>query len=502
MTAKQLAVFRTAGSPALGHGHLHRCLALANALDAAGLDVAFTINDAAADTAAGLWGDRFQTLCIETGDGTAAPEDAGLNAEIARLKLEFSAGVDWLIIDHYQRGADFEATARGWAGNILALDDLRRHHVADIVVDAAPGRRPEDYAALAPDALRLCGPAYAFLKPGFPELRARGRAPAATTSTIPTLLISLGGTDPQGILPALLHALAPAGKIARILVTVSRAAASLERIRQAAEETGAILLVDHNDMPGLLSQVDIAIGAGGVSALERCCLGIPSLLLQVAENQADTINGLVEAGAAEHGEWPESPGTLVLSVIRLLKDQGRQAAMAAAGRRLCDGRGAARTAISITHPQFDRNGRRIHLRPVTEADTTMIFGWQCQPGVRQFSRVAEPPAWEEHLSWSQRMLARTDAGYNIILSGNEPVGVLRLEPRDGGHEVSILISSEFGGRGIASGALRLARHSMPDQPLLAFIKPENVASRTAFAKAGFKPFKSDEWYIALPGNAG
>lgn len=501
MTDKRLAVFRTAGSPDLGHGHLHRCLALADALAAAGIDVTFTINDTAKDAADSLWGNRFRTVCVETGTGTALASEMELTAELARLQVVFQAGVDWLIVDHYQRDARYEAEARGWARNIIAIDDLRRPHAADIVVDAAPGRLSTDYAMLAPDALRLCGAAYAFLKPGFADLRAAYGDRDVSSGRKLSLLVSLGGTDPQDILPSLLRMLAPVGQVAEIAVVVSRAAKNLARIRNAAADIGATLLVDHNDMPSLLARTDIAIGAGGVSALERCCLGVPSLLLQIAENQADTIAGLVEAGAAERVDWPISGNALVAATMALLNDKERCAAMAAAGRQLCDGRGASRTAVSIAYPQFDRSGRRLHLRPVTAADTVMIFDWQCQPGARRFSRSPEPPAWDSHLSWSLRMLARTDILYEIILRENEPTGVLRLEPREDGYEISILVSSDCGGHGIASGALRLARHLVPNRPLLAFIKPENAASRAAFAKAGFQPATPDNWYSVPPQSA-
>ncbi len=484
------AVIRTAASRALGHGHLHRCLALADALASAGVDVAFAVNDAAVAAAAGLWGKRFPTVAVEPGDGIGPAAGADLAAEIARTKAAFGGGIDWLIVDHYRRDAEFERLGRDWARGVLAIDDLGRAHDADIVLDASPGRRVADYADTAPRATCLCGPAFALLKPEF-SIR---RPASCGAGDARALLVSIGGTDPAGILPVLLAMLAPLRGEFAMTVAVGGATGHLDAITAVAADVSASLLVDCRDMAAVLARTGIAIGAGGVSALERCCLGVPSLLLQAADNQAGTIAELVRAGAAELLDWPVSGDALVEIVRKLAADGDRRARMADVGRRLCDGRGARRAAAVLASDVSDKSGQRLHLRPVTDDDTARIFGWQCSPGARRFSRNPRPPTWAEHLDWTREILRRPDTVYEIVMAGAEPVGVLRLEPGAERLEVSILVAPETGGKGVATGALHLARKLVPGRPLHAFIAPENLASRRAFEKAGFRPAATCNWY--------
>ena len=44
---------------------------------------------------------------------------------------------------------------------------------------------------------------------------------------------------------------------------------------------------------------DLAIGAGGSSSWERCCLGLPTLLYVLAENQRKIAESLEKLGAVK-----------------------------------------------------------------------------------------------------------------------------------------------------------------------------------------------------------
>jgi spore coat polysaccharide biosynthesis predicted glycosyltransferase SpsG len=50
-------------------------------------------------------------------------------------------------------------------------------------------------------------------------------------------------------------------------------------------------------MAELMATADLAIGAGGSASWERCCLGLPALLVVLAENQIDIVKGLGAIGA-------------------------------------------------------------------------------------------------------------------------------------------------------------------------------------------------------------
>jgi spore coat polysaccharide biosynthesis predicted glycosyltransferase SpsG len=57
------------------------------------------------------------------------------------------------------------------------------------------------------------------------------------------------------------------------------------------------VLVDITNMAEVLTESDVAIGAAGSSALERCCLGVPSYVLSTAKNQKEGALALKSVGA-------------------------------------------------------------------------------------------------------------------------------------------------------------------------------------------------------------
>jgi spore coat polysaccharide biosynthesis predicted glycosyltransferase SpsG len=130
-------------------------------------------------------------------------------------------------------------------------------------------------------------------------------------------------------------------------VVVGAAAPSLARLRAiAAADPRVVLHVDAQDMPALTAAADFAIGAGGSSSWERCCLGLPSITLVLADNQRANALALeaagatlaLEAGAADFGD------TLRAAVGSLVQDGDRRQAMSRAAAALCDGAGADRVA--------------------------------------------------------------------------------------------------------------------------------------------------------------
>ena len=53
-------------------------------------------------------------------------------------------------------------------------------------------------------------------------------------------------------------------------------------------------------MAELLSQTDLVIGGGGVSSYERCCLGVPSIVITVADNQVPNTKILYSKGIIKY----------------------------------------------------------------------------------------------------------------------------------------------------------------------------------------------------------
>lgn len=427
------------------------------------------------------------------------------------MRARWPEGCDLLAVDHYGLDAAFENGCRPWARRILAIDDLAdRPHDCDFLLDPTPGRGEEDYQALVPDGCRrLLGPAYALVRPEFAAARGRLQ-PRATEGPVRRILVSFGTMDVNNATERVLEAIAWAGIDAVVDVVLGAGAPHLEKVKSHAREMGRRVTVHTGveDMAALMARADLAIGAAGITSWERCCLGLPSVLVVTADNQRRVAEALEREGAAVSLGWHSAvgPERIAGAVMELDRDSARRARMGAKAAALCDGRGARRVGMEILPNQTARDGRPVRLRPATMADAEVMLRWQCDPRTRRYARNPAPPAAEEHQRWLADRLAESGCLFNLILHGDAPAGVLRLDRVQGSgdgaeaYEVSILVAPEHCRLGIAKGALSLARRLLPGVELQAYVMPDNAASRTLFRKAGYH-FR-DGLFYSPPGESG
>lgn len=464
-----IAVLRADASAQLGGGHVMRCIALAAALRQAGWTTRLAC--------------RAGTLLAVPAAAAEAPlplpDDMGEAEAIARA-LD-GGGCALLVVDHYAWGAAEYGAARQVATRIAAIADAPGQASAvDLVIDPTPGR-----LASAHRGARhvLAGPAWAPLRPGLHARRAAAQTRRAGRPHARRVLVAMGMGDAADATSAVLGALAAA--MVPITVDVVLGAAAPHRARIAASlPDWARLHVDPPDPFALALDADLAVGAGGVGALERACLGLPQLLVEVAANQHDAIAGLVAAGAARTA----GHATLATDIHALLADPAAHAAMSARAFQACDGLGAARCAIRLA-PAGDRAGRAVTLRPVDAGDRARTLEWQLIPGMRRFARQPEPPTPEAHAAWFARRLADPLGPFSIIEVDGEPAGVLRhdrVADAAERYEVSIMIDPRFQGTGVGRAALGLGRRLLPRAAITAAVLPGNDASAAMFRAAGFR----------------
>ena len=104
------------------------------------------------------------------------------------------------------------------------------------------------------------------------------------------------------------------------------------------------VLVAVSNMAQLMSDIDLAIGAAGGTAWERCCLGLPTLMLVLAENQQAGAKALQSAGAAialkEYWQIPVVLGEL----LSAKGANSRLTKMSSAAAAVTDGTGCVRAS--------------------------------------------------------------------------------------------------------------------------------------------------------------
>jgi UDP-2,4-diacetamido-2,4,6-trideoxy-beta-L-altropyranose hydrolase len=483
---------RVDASRALSLGHLTRCLTLADALKARGATVVFLSAPSTATwrRMAEARGYEIRILPIDAtaAEGAVARDNRlpwGWRADAEATAAALSEPLDWLIVDHYALDARWESAARAAAAKIMVIDDLAdRPHDCDLLLDQNAQDETEDrYADLVPSSARLLiGPRYALLRPQFAAARGRPR-----DGSVKRILVFMSATDPKGATLLALDALS-VGRLAAFPVDVAIGSdsphfKSVEARASARSRTE--LHVDTNDMAALCAAADLAIGAGGVAALERCCLGLPTLALSVAANQEPGLAALEAAGAVRRlgavEDW--TPAALAGEVEGLIDDKGALLSLSARSAALVDGRGAARCAAALV-------GLRLALRRATLDDARRLLEWRNDDSVRLVSLNSTPIAWGEHLAWLQRKLADPDHFHWIAESDGEPSGSVRFDIADGKARVSITVAPDrrgerLGRRLLAEGERRLLDERGDVVQFAAEILPGNRPSRRLFERAGY-----------------
>ena len=316
MTMK--VVFRVDASLQIGTGHVMRCLTLADALRERGASCCFVCRPHQGHLLAFIAQRGHLVLALLELHEGAQPNQIGTahahwlgtdwatDAQDTQEALSAQTGgqpIDWLVVDHYALDACWEKALRPQAKRIMVIDDLAdRSHACDLLLDQTFGRRPEDYMPHVTDGCTLlCGSNYALLRPEFAALREYSLSRRAQPA-LKELLITMGGVDNDNVTGAVLRGLksSPLPEDSRLTVVMGQTAPWLKDVQDLASQMPrpTQVLVGIDNMAQLMADSDLAIGAAGATSWERCCLGLPSIMLVVAENQLEVAKGLAKADAA------------------------------------------------------------------------------------------------------------------------------------------------------------------------------------------------------------
>lgn len=356
--------FRTDASLDIGTGHVMRCLTLARALREVGADCHFITRDLEGHRVKYIEQGGFEVSLLPRPcervfeDKPAHAFWAGVSweqdAEETRAVLAIHSP-DWLVVDHYAFDARWEKSARPDGCRLLVIDDLAdRPHDCDLLIDQNLGRDVTDYAGLVPEHCEcLVGPQFALLRPEFAKMRAQSLAGRAGRG-LRHLLITMGGVDKDDATSAVLGALRSSvlSEELRITVIMGSHAPALERVRRLAKDMPwpTEVAVDVKDMAARMASADLAIGAAGSTTWERCCLGLPSIVVEIAPNQARIARAVSEAGAALVLGSPRALDfkNHLRCALTEVADINRLAELSKKSASICSGRGLDRLLSSIS----------------------------------------------------------------------------------------------------------------------------------------------------------
>lgn len=350
--------FRVDASVTIGTGHVMRCLTLAIALLERGAECQFVTRDLPGNLSNFILESGFPVLLLDQPSGPE-PHGPPVHASWAGLSWEKDVeetrslieSADWLVVDHYSFDMRWHRAFGDLASRILVIDDLAdRRLEADLLLDQNLGRQRRDYDELVPEhCSRLIGPSYALLRPQFAQLRGTSLA-RRKTDRPSKILVTMGGVDRADSTSQVLRGVEMMDLPDDVSFTVVMGsnAPFLERVSEivASFPWEAKMLIDVSEMAELMTQADIAIGAGGSTTWERCCLGLPGVIIETAKNQAGAVAAMQKSGAALGVGPLDSPefNSRLSHAISKLMDPIVNARCSASAAELCFGDGASKVA--------------------------------------------------------------------------------------------------------------------------------------------------------------
>lgn len=306
-------VFRADASLQIGSGHIMRCLTLAAKLAEKGWQSLFVCRPHDGHLIEHIASKGFQVFALSKntppkGDGKTGhqawlgcdwQEDAEETKHIL-LKIE----PDWVIVDHYALDGQWESVQRLAHCKIMVIDDLvDRQHDCDVLLDQTLNRKSSEYSGLTPaHTVLLCGTQYGLLRPEFVNLRKQSLERRLSTRGIQNILITMGGVDQFNATLTVLKTLNQLSFCSSFQVTVVLGGLSknLPEIQDFKSRASfeITILTNVSNMAELMLRHDLAIGAAGSTSWERCCMGLPTAIVILAENQIDGADALVKENAA------------------------------------------------------------------------------------------------------------------------------------------------------------------------------------------------------------
>lgn len=496
-------VFRTDASKEIGTGHVMRCLTLADDLKSKGNDVTFicrehegNLNNLIENRGFEVYrlskpGDNFEpdndlTHSSWLGDSWNNDFDE-TKSIIDKLKVK----PEWLVIDHYAIDYRWESKIRPFVNNIFVIDDIAdRNHDCDLLLDQNLVENMQNrYDEKVPESCRLLlGPEYALLQPIYAELHERI---PPREGPVKRILISFGGADNENITGLVLSVFISLNRPdIEVDVVISDVSQYKSKIEKLISNHDNIHL--HGSLPTLaplMAKADLAIGACGTTSWERLCLGLPAIVITLAENQTAIARGLHNEGLVKWlGDQKEvSEGDIKDSLLEILEN-GFKKETSITCKEAVDGIGTKRVATILTiSPETPIIAR--HAKP---SDEKLLLKWANDPQTRQNSFSSEIITPETHHEWFNRKLRDLDECYLYIIETKEgiPIGQVRFEKKDCFWEINYLLSPDFRrkglGRKLIEETLMNFKLECPDVLILGRVKEDNIKSQKILENLNFE----------------
>lgn len=498
--------FRTDASYQIGTGHVIRCLTLAEALREKGARCKFICRNHEGNLIKRIRQSGFQTIELPLSDNAFHTNDASETGITHRHWLctdwqtdSFQSAtalsgelIDWLIVDHYAIGKCWETAMRSHCKRIMVIDDLAdRLHDCDLLLDQnlVEGFDSRYRNLLPAKTACLLGPQYSLLQPHYADLH-----PCAPPrlGPIQRILLYFGGADLNNLTGLAISAFLSLNlSEINLDVVVNPNGPNTKSIRR--QVSGLPNIVLHEQLPSLANlmlKADLAIGACGTTTWERCCLGLPTLAVTLAENQKRIAMKMADLGIIRllGDQTSVDISGMTKSLKEIIESPNDLREWSLRCRDLIDGQGTNRLVrILLLEASTPLAARKANL-----TDEDLLLAWANDPLVRQNGFNPNPIDPETHRTWLYKRLRSPESCQIFIVETEQhlPIGMVRFESCGNDWEIHYSLAAYARGRNLGTSLLKTAmtsfRKSSENTEVFGRVKAENLPSRKIFQELGFR----------------
>ena len=495
-------VFRTDVSKKIGTGHITRCLTLAKELKKQGVKCKFICRDQRINFIKKIKNNGFEisilpklkqtSKILNTKDtrknyfdwiGVSWREDAQQTINVLNKEK-----IDWLVIDHYGIDSRWQKKLRPYTNKIMVIDDLaNRNHDCDLLLDQnLVDNFKHRYKNILPKhCLALLGPRYAILQPEYKNLHL---VTLPRIGPVKNVFVYFGGSNQNRLNNLTLTAFMKLNRQDILLNFVIDLNNPIkDKILKLSKRNKNVKI--HKDLPSLaylMLKADIAIGACGATSWERLSLGLPSIVITIAENQKLIAKELHKKGLIRWlGHYDTVTSKSIHNMLNACIDQNLES-----WSNLCklvtDGRGVEKVASILSL----NSKTKLIPRLVKKEDEDLILKWKNDPLVRATSINTSIISKKNHKKWFNFCLNNQKICKIFILETKVGVaiGQVRFEKKNKKWYISFSLANFARGKKLSYKILKIAIYKFIKNQkikLIAKVKKDNIPSCKAFEKVGF-----------------
>jgi UDP-2,4-diacetamido-2,4,6-trideoxy-beta-L-altropyranose hydrolase len=490
--------FRVDSSYEIGTGHVKRCLSLASELARYQVQCIFFIKDLQGSLTEEIASSGHQVVILDYGNKFTSKQDFDqtLDAELIIEHLKIMRP-NLLIVDHYRIDIIWERKIKPYVEDVVVIDDyLNRPHDCSYFFNQNYflGETLETSCINFKKGL-FVGTRFALLGIEYLEKRMEmlKLKKSSTTSNSLKCLVYFGGSDSENLILRMLNivkkGLFPQIQFNMILGVNNRNSADV-KIKSISQKN--IAIHEHSkSLVSLLSESDIAIGSPGSTTWERMCLGIPSILISIADNQDSNLNYLSISGCiVSAGKIQDLTDEKIERSIKLLMNEKFLNEMKKKCLTLVDGYGAKRVA-QIILPNLKK---KYSLRSAQNYDIYMLYNWANEESVRENSLISDQISWERHAAWFAKKIYEKNSKLYILEVNLLPTGIVRFEYSQelSAAVISFSIDQAFRSRGYGKKILSMGMKKYDGKRYVAYVKTCNEISIKIFESLNFIQTEYDQ----------